>query len=112
MVVGNSSAVEATTAYTIIHGKYGELERGFFCDISAVNNHGQYVGSHCVGNVIQDGPYRATLWQDGRRYDLNELIPKGTGWELMHATGINNHGVVVGTGIYKDHMRAFKLTPL
>jgi uncharacterized membrane protein len=112
MVVGNSSAVEAVTAYTIIHGKYEELDRDFFCDVSAVNDHGQYVGTHCVGNVIQDGPYRAILWQDGRRYDLNKLIPPGTGWELMHATGINNRGVIVGTATYHDHMRAFKLTPL
>ena len=82
------------------------------CDISAVNTHGQYVGTRCVGNVIQDGPYPAILWQDGRRYDLNGLIPQGSGWELMHATGINNHGVIVGTGIHDGHMRAFRLTPI
>jgi uncharacterized membrane protein len=111
MVVGNSSAVEVVTAYTIMDGNYVQLDRDFFCSVSALNNEDQYVGTRCVGNIIQDGPYRAVLWQDGSRYDLNTLVPGGSGWVLEHATGINNRGVIVGTGTYKGHARAFKLIP-
>lgn len=64
----------------------------------AVNRQGQIVGGHW-------------LWQNGRTYDLNELIPNRAGWTLQQATGINNRGQIVGGGMFQGKKRAFLLTP-
>jgi len=31
--------------------------------------------------------------------DLNDLIPAGSGWELVTAFGINDAGQIAGTGV-------------
>ncbi len=43
-----------------------------------------------------DNGLRATLWNDGRIYDLNRLA--GDGWTLHNALGINRYGQIVGVG--------------
>jgi probable HAF family extracellular repeat protein len=47
-------------------------------------------------------------------YDLNNLIPAGSGWELIGASAINEQGVIVGWGNFNggDTDHAFMLTPL
>jgi probable HAF family extracellular repeat protein len=42
---------------------------------------------------------RAFIWSRPSGFlDLNKQIPKDSGWKLKAATGINNHGVIVGKG--------------
>ena len=42
---------------------------------------------------------------------MNDLIPGGTGWELIDATGINNRGQIVGTALVPGgQTRAYLLT--
>lgn len=53
---------------------------------------------------------RAFLWQTGSIFDLNEMIPSGSGWTLTTATGINDLGQIVGTGLFDGQTRAFLLT--
>jgi hypothetical protein len=43
--------------------------------------------------------------------DLNTLIPAGSGWVLMIATGINSRGQIIGDGRFGGNPRAFLLTP-
>jgi probable HAF family extracellular repeat protein len=43
--------------------------------------------------------------------DLNDLIPPGSGWVLTSANGINDNGLIVGTGTINGHTHAFILTP-
>jgi hypothetical protein len=111
MVVGTVYYLEGHAVYTIKNGKYEALARDDYHGVSALNNRGQYVGWRCAGSVIQDGPFRATLWQHGHKYNLNHLIPKDSGWDLEYANGINNHGEIVGTGGYGERLVAFKLIP-
>jgi len=51
------------------------------------------------------GPFadaeRAFIWEKSRGFrDLNANIPSNSGWKLESATGINNHGEIVGRADY------------
>ncbi|MCP4250382.1 MAG: DUF3466 family protein [bacterium] len=79
----------------------------------AINNCGQVVGdAMCItSGASQDG----FLWQDGVMYNLNDLIPSGTGWDFLKATDINDAGQIVGIGLLApndQYLRAYLLEPL
>ncbi len=54
----------------------------------------------------------AIVYINGTMYDLNRLLPSGSGWQLSSATGINNAGQIVGTGFIQQQQHAFLLTPV
>lgn len=54
----------------------------------------------------------ATLWKDGNQYRLNDLIPAASGWNLLSARAVNNHGQIVGWGTLDGQTKAFLLTPV
>jgi probable HAF family extracellular repeat protein len=73
-----------------------------------INNAGQVVG----WSYIQGGPSsHAFLYDDTGMQDLNNLIPEDSGWQLGFASGINDHGQIVGQGSYNGQLHAFLLTP-
>jgi probable HAF family extracellular repeat protein len=73
---------------------------------AAINSSGQIVGrSGSAGGVTHAFVY------DGSMRDLNNLVPAGSGWDLVDATGINDSGQIVGFGRLGGKMRAFLLTP-
>jgi probable HAF family extracellular repeat protein len=72
-----------------------------------VNNAGSVVGTSSVA----EGQMRAFLWQHGHLYNLNHLLPKGSGWLLMTAFRINNRGEILGRGFYRGEAHAFLLSP-
>jgi probable HAF family extracellular repeat protein len=78
----------------------------------AVNNHGEVVGH---AECITSGGYLAAfLWRNGTMYNLNDLIPSGSGWNVLEATDINDAGQIVGLGTAPgggSHVRAFLLVP-
>jgi probable HAF family extracellular repeat protein len=78
----------------------------------AINNLGQTVGWAHTGT----GQWHATLFDttgNGNNIDLNSLIDPGLGWTLAAASGINNKGWIVGTGINADgYQRGYLLTPI
>src|SRR5204863_8941462 len=83
----------------------------------AINDLGQIVGSSESGGTrdTRFGPLplrHAFLWEKDKMVDLNELIPKDSGWEFGEATGINHRGQVVGNGLFQERLRPFLLTPL
>jgi probable HAF family extracellular repeat protein len=53
----------------------------------------------------------ASLWEDGKWFDLNTLIPANSGWELLSASKINNKNQIIGTGKFNGESRSFLLTP-
>jgi probable HAF family extracellular repeat protein len=64
------------------------------------------------GSVVGTSDWRAFLWQAGSMTDLNSLIAPDAGWELTHATAINEAGQIAGRGKLHGHDRAFVLTPI
>jgi probable HAF family extracellular repeat protein len=65
-----------------------------------INNQGQAVGGASLGpSGTNSGGYRAFIWQASTGIvDLNTLISPSSGWTLEEATGINNHGQIIGFG--------------
>ncbi len=58
--------------------------------------------------------FSATLWEDGKVTDLNDLIPADSGWKLIDAYAINESGRIVGSAFKagnESQLRAFLLTP-
>jgi probable HAF family extracellular repeat protein len=78
---------------------------------------------HVVGYSYAAGGERHAFLHDGTAIeDLNRLIPAGSGWELVAATGINDAGRIVGygcagspavppQGCASGYLHAFVLTP-
>lgn len=83
----------------------GALPNAENSEADAINNHGAIVGK---------SGGRAVLWKNGRIRDLNDLIPKDSGWTLVEAHDINDKGQIVGDGRKGDggELRAFLLTPV
>jgi len=53
----------------------------------------------------------AFLFSRGLMYDLNNLVPADSGWDLQQAFGINDAGQIVGIGTHSGVDRPFLLTP-
>ncbi len=71
---------------------------------NAINDPGAIVG-------VSDS--RAFLYTDADgMLDLNDLIEPGSGWDLRAAHGINNSGVIVGSGLFGGLPHGFKLVPV
>lgn len=81
------------------------------CALS-VNDRGQVVGTNADMKGKFATPTCALLWEKGKVFDLNTLIPAGTGWSLEVAAGINNSGQIVGYGKRLGKTRAFLLNPV
>ncbi len=62
-----------------------------------------------AGVIVGRSGTRAVIWRGLYPVDLNELIPKGWGWQLQCATGINDRGSIVGWGVRGGKRRAFLL---
>ena len=73
---------------------------------SALNDNGQV-----VGNAYHQTDEAALLWQNGKVYELNKLVPAHSGWKLQNALVINNRGWIIGNGIHNGIRRGFLLTP-
>jgi probable HAF family extracellular repeat protein len=80
---------------------------GFVSHARAKNDSGQVVG----WSTNSVGDQRAFLYSDGVMVDLNGLLPPGSGWELLEATGINESGQIVGNGVINGQTHGFILTP-
>jgi len=72
-----------------------------------VNNSRQVVGFLLDANFNS----HAFLWQNGVMKDLNNLIPKDSGWNLQAAESINDAGEITGSGIINGETHAFMAVP-
>ncbi|HWY30473.1 MAG TPA: hypothetical protein VNX46_06960 [Candidatus Acidoferrum sp.] len=77
---------------------------------NAINDNGAVVGAAAAGSYR--GVQHAFIAQNGGLTDLNRLIPGNSGsWVLQTANGINDGGIIVGTGTTNKIQHAFLLTP-
>lgn len=78
----------------------------------SINDAGQIVGysAQAAGVIVSDA--RAVLWDHQAIYDLNSLIPPGSGWQLEQAFRINSRGEIAASGRLNGQLRPVLLTPL
>ena len=95
------------------------LSRGVLTDLGTLvgypnlveahlNNSGQVVGQ---AESEAGGRQCAFLYNHGRLTDLNHTLSPEAHWRLDEANGINDNGVIVGTGEHEGKGRAFLLVP-
>jgi probable HAF family extracellular repeat protein len=81
---------------------------GSFSIARDLNNQGEVVG----GSLTEgDENFHGFIYRDNRLHDLNEFLDPGTGWELLQALGINNHGEILAIGSCTGHDRIVLLRP-
>jgi hypothetical protein len=51
-----------------------------------------------VGDIVTSTGQTAFLYVNGKSYDLTSLLSSNPGWQMTHATGINDFGQIVGYG--------------
>ena len=79
---------------------------------SAINGNGVIVG-RAFGEVNGSFLNAAFVYVNGQMLDLMDLLPAGSGWELLFsADGINDQGQIVGSGIYNGEIRGYVITPV
>ncbi len=111
-IVGTSTtADDEDHAFELSDGIMYDLESPgpTLCQALKINNNGIVVGHWLAGSQLSG---RAMVWIDNCVYDLNNLIPKGSGWVLEDARDINDNGVIVGLGKHYGISRGFLLTPV
>lgn len=64
-----------------------------------------------AGYYLGTAESRAAIWVNHKMIDLNQVIPGGTDWTLLQATGINDHGQIIGRARYHGRDVGFLLTP-
>jgi probable HAF family extracellular repeat protein len=80
---------------------------------TAINTVGQVVGYAWLPDNEGDLIRRAYLYdhRTGVMTDLNQLIPPGSGWQVLDAFDISDAGQIVGQGLISGEMHGFVLTP-
>jgi probable HAF family extracellular repeat protein len=59
-------------------------------EASGINNREEVVGA----SNVTGSKRHAFLWRRGQMIDLNEALPKGSGWTLLNAFSINDRGQI------------------
>ena len=105
----------SSRAFLYSNGVMRELDR--FAEASpsraaAINNPGQIVGTA----LLPSKSAIPWIWDpiNGSR-DLTTFVPADSGWSNIQPTDINDHGEIVGTGVYREgdriSIRGFILVP-
>ncbi|WHZ18329.1 MAG: hypothetical protein OJF55_000478 [Rhodanobacteraceae bacterium] len=110
---GDDPANGPQRAFLWRHGKMtnlGALPGDTKSAAVAINNRGQITGV----SLDKNGDTTGILWQDGKMYDLNDLIPANSPLYLMHGFGINDRGQIVGMAYVwaTGNVHAFLATPV
>jgi probable HAF family extracellular repeat protein len=111
-VVGSSTTEDSSTRarsfrYTDGVGMEDLGALAAYPSTEAINRDGTVVGSALPESV----KYAFVYTDDKGMQDLNGLIEE-PGWVLREATGINDVGQIVGTGLHDGEVRAYRLTPM
>lgn len=109
-VVGYSEGPAQSQAFVYSGGAstaLGYLPGGAVSRALGINTFGQVVGQ--AGDA--QGNLRAFVYTAGTMYNLNDLLPEGSGWVLNDARGINHDGLIVGTGTFHGNDRAYVAVP-
>jgi probable HAF family extracellular repeat protein len=86
----------------------GTLPGGDSSSPGFITDSGEILGE----STVAGGDNHAYIWSKKKKMrDLNNMIPKNSGWDLHHAASVNNKGQIVGYGTINGVDHAFLLTP-
>lgn len=107
-VTGRASTASGTSHALLFTGgkmvDLGTLGSDTVSSGTGINASGVVVGT--------SGNSHAFVDKCGQMQGLNRLIPANSGWQLVHAFGINDSGQIVGIGTHSNQEASFLLTPL
>lgn len=85
------------------------LEESWAADVNA----SEIIVGRAFGIVDTKLVEKAFVYENGQMRELRSLLPQDSGWEqLFEAASINDHGEIVGTGVYQGEIRGFVATPI
>lgn len=99
--------IHAALALTTNWTDLGDILGGGAARINGFNHFRQAVGTAMDTN----GQWQAFYYENGAAYNLNALLPLGSGWNLVDARAINDQAQIVGVGQKDGQTRAFLLFP-
>ena len=102
-------------AYLWQHGKMTLLDQAKInaSHPIAINDAGDIIGEARFPKKQPNGSHSGLfLYQRGKIYNLNALLPAASHWKLQSVSGMNNRGQIVGSGLRDGKPRAFLLTPI
>lgn len=80
---------------------------------AAINLFGLVAGGACLAPCTTQESSHAFLWSRATGWiDLNNLIPRNSGWILENAAAINTWGQITGMGYIGGQYHAFLLSPI
>ena len=97
-----------STSPAVILSTAGEFING---GAEAISDRGQIVGNAYNSDF---SVLHAFMWPSStsQGIDLNTVIPSDSGWELQHASDVNNRGEITGFGVLNGARHAFVLIPV
>jgi probable HAF family extracellular repeat protein len=97
-----------STSPAVILSTAGDFING---GAAAISDRGQIVGEAYNSDFSN---LHAFMWPSSTSLgiDLNTVIPPDSGWELQHASDINNRGEITGFGVLNGERHAFVLIPV
>ncbi len=86
----------------------GTLKGGTSSSPGYISNKVEILGQ----STVAGGDNHAYIWTKKKgMLDLNNMIPKNSGWVLVHASSINTAGQIVGYGTFNGEGHGFLLKP-
>jgi len=106
-IVGGSGTAAGQHAFLYSNGSFTDLgSLGGDAQATAINTKGRVVGQSITATGSSAFFWSATAGM----IDLNNLLPKNSGWQVSLASGINDAGQVVGFGLHNGQPRAYLMT--
>ena len=98
----------SSSSPAVILSTAGEFING---GAEAISDRGQIVGNAYNSDF---SILHAFIWPNStsQGIDLNTVIPPDSGWELQHASDVNNRGEITGFGVLNGARHAFVLIPV
>jgi len=80
--------------------------------LDTLRREGRHLLARFFGPAAYADESHAFVWSDGVMADLNDLVAKEDGWQVLSAaTGVNENGEIVGFGVKDGSAHAFLLVP-